>query len=215
MLRYLRDYGTFMELRGEEEGRADEEAGSQAMNIGLLFVPVSVYQMLRGALVLFVGLFSVIFLGRRLTRAQWMALATVMLGVAVVGFSSVGGAKKEIESFAAATGGEEADPLLGVCLILVAQILCVRFCGGNRKDSSLLSHAARRLSLFSRRRSWRCTRWSLSCVSPSSFRGKSSTDVPAACGRLRGRLWSFDDPRRASDPLRPVWTHCGGPGRVL
>lgn len=109
------------------------------MNVGLLFVPVSVYQMLRGALVLFVGLFSVLFLGRRLARAQWMALATVMLGVAVVGFSSVGGAKTQIESFAAASGGEEADPLLGVCLILVAQILCVRFCGGNRK----VAHAYR------------------------------------------------------------------------
>lgn len=78
--------------------------------------------MLRGALVLWVGVFSVIFLGRRLTRAQWAALATVMAGVAVVGVSSVGGAKKELQTFISASG-EEVDPMVGVVLILVAQLL--------------------------------------------------------------------------------------------
>lgn len=71
---------------------------------------------------LWVGVFSVIFLGRKLARAQWMALATVMAGVAVVGVSSVGGAKKEIQTFIAASG-EEVDPMVGVVLILVAQLL--------------------------------------------------------------------------------------------
>ena len=40
------------------------------MNIGLLYTPVSIYQMTRGALVLFVGSFSVIFLRRRLWLYQ-------------------------------------------------------------------------------------------------------------------------------------------------
>ena len=40
------------------------------MNVGLLFTPVSIYQMTRGALVLFVGVFSVIFLKRRLWLYQ-------------------------------------------------------------------------------------------------------------------------------------------------
>jgi drug/metabolite transporter (DMT)-like permease len=38
----------------------------QLMNVGLLYTPVSIYQMTRGALVLFVGTFSVLFLRRRL-----------------------------------------------------------------------------------------------------------------------------------------------------
>jgi drug/metabolite transporter (DMT)-like permease len=48
---------------------------SQLMNIGLLYTPVSIYQMTRGALVLFVGVLSVIFLRRRLWLYQFSLLA--------------------------------------------------------------------------------------------------------------------------------------------
>ena len=57
------------------------------MNAGLLFVAASIYQMTRGALVLFVGVFSVIFLKRRLAAYQWFALLTVVAGVAIVGLA--------------------------------------------------------------------------------------------------------------------------------
>lgn len=61
--------------------------GTTLMNVGLLFVVPSIYQMTRGALVLFVGLFSVIFLRRRLHLFQWFALVTVVLGVGIVGLA--------------------------------------------------------------------------------------------------------------------------------
>ncbi|KAG8858524.1 hypothetical protein FRB96_005196 [Tulasnella sp. 330] len=61
--------------------------GTTLMNIGLLFTPVSIYQMTRGALVLWVGVFSVIFLRRRLYVYQWLSLVTVMIGVSIVGLS--------------------------------------------------------------------------------------------------------------------------------
>ncbi|KAI9812192.1 MAG: hypothetical protein M1827_004858 [Pycnora praestabilis] len=61
--------------------------GTTLMNVGLLFVAASIYQMTRGALVLFVGLFSVIFLRRRLGLYQWSALFIVVLGVAIVGLA--------------------------------------------------------------------------------------------------------------------------------
>ena len=57
------------------------------MNVGLLYTPVSIFQMTRGALVLFVGILSVLFLHRRLHLYQWLALIIVMGGVAVVGLS--------------------------------------------------------------------------------------------------------------------------------
>ncbi|KAM0792463.1 hypothetical protein ACM66B_005138 [Microbotryomycetes sp. NB124-2] len=96
--------------------------GTTAMNVGLLLVPVSVYQMLRGALVLWVGVFSVIFLHRKLTRAQWVALATVMAGIAVVGASSlIGSAETSIDKEDAAE--EPANPLIGVMLVVTAQVL--------------------------------------------------------------------------------------------
>jgi drug/metabolite transporter (DMT)-like permease len=61
--------------------------GTTLMNAGLLLVAASIYQMTRGALVLFVGVFSVLFLRRHLRLFQWLSLAGVMLGVAVVGLA--------------------------------------------------------------------------------------------------------------------------------
>ncbi|KAK4541425.1 hypothetical protein LTR36_008026 [Oleoguttula mirabilis] len=61
--------------------------GTTLMNVGLLFVAASIYQMTRGALVLFVGLFSVIFLKRHLSGWKWASLFIVVSGVAVVGLA--------------------------------------------------------------------------------------------------------------------------------
>ncbi|KAF7363290.1 Integral membrane protein [Mycena sanguinolenta] len=61
--------------------------GTTLMNVGLLYTPVSIYQMTRGALVLFVGVLSVIFLRRRLWLYQWVSLIVVMAGVGLVGYS--------------------------------------------------------------------------------------------------------------------------------
>lgn len=57
------------------------------MNVGLLFVAASIYQMTRGALVLFVGLLSVVFLRHHLAPFKWLALVIVVAGVAVVGLA--------------------------------------------------------------------------------------------------------------------------------
>ncbi|KAF1843034.1 MFS general substrate transporter [Cucurbitaria berberidis CBS 394.84] len=111
-------------------------AGTTLMNVGLLFVAASIYQMTRGALVLFVGLFSVWFLKRHLGLYKWFALFVVVFGVAVVGLAgaitrddkatpghqslhdtTVGsvGAEKKAASQAAMT-------IIGVLLIAGAQI---------------------------------------------------------------------------------------------
>ncbi|OZJ03471.1 hypothetical protein BZG36_02747 [Bifiguratus adelaidae] len=61
----------------------------QLMNVGLIYTTASVYQMLRGAVVIFTGLFSWIFLGRRITKQDWLSLVLVVGGVAIVGMSSI------------------------------------------------------------------------------------------------------------------------------
>ncbi len=109
--------------------------GTTLMNAGLLMVAASIYQMTRGALVLFVGLFSVIFLRRRLYLFQWLSLMGVMLGVAVVGLAGAIWPDKLADkagSLAAAAGilpplkgGAEEEALrvvIGVGLIAGAQI---------------------------------------------------------------------------------------------
>ncbi|BGP29944.1 hypothetical protein JCM10296v2_001696 [Rhodotorula toruloides] len=96
--------------------------GTTFMSIGLLFIPVSVYQMLRGALVLWVGLFSVLFLHRRLTRAQWVALGVIMLGVGIVGAASLVQDKIPATQPEAESAEKDVSPLVGVGLVLLAQV---------------------------------------------------------------------------------------------
>jgi drug/metabolite transporter (DMT)-like permease len=116
-------------------------AGTTLMNVGLFFVAASIYQMTRGALVLFVGLFSVMFLKRKLFGYQWLALLVVVIGVGLVGLAgyiSPGSATpspqstKEaskmlvravvLEARAAAQSPEAIYTIIGVLMIAGAQI---------------------------------------------------------------------------------------------
>ncbi|KEY64323.1 hypothetical protein S7711_06367 [Stachybotrys chartarum IBT 7711] len=100
--------------------------GTTLMNAGLLLVAPSIYQMTRGALVLFVGVFSVVFLRRRLHLFQWLSLVGVFLGVAVVGLSgAIWPDQQKISDDANASPGAKSDAALavvGVLLIAGAQI---------------------------------------------------------------------------------------------
>jgi drug/metabolite transporter (DMT)-like permease len=118
------------------------------MNVGLLFVVASIYQMTRGALVLFVGLFSVIFLKRKLYLFHWAALFIVVLGVALVGLAGAIGSKEDPlddpahspelkttvlllarEAAAQATDPAVIQTVVGIFLIAGAQIFTAsQFC---------------------------------------------------------------------------------------
>lgn len=69
--------------------------GTTLMNVGLLLTPVSVFQMVRGAVVLFVGFFSVVFLKRHLLKKQWIGLLAVFGGVFIVGLSALGASSSD------------------------------------------------------------------------------------------------------------------------
>lgn len=110
--------------------------GTTLMNCGLLLVAASIYQMTRGALVLFVGLFSVVFLKRRLHLFQWLSLVGVMLGVAIVGLAGAiwpdqkkkigggggGGHGHGDAKVAAEVGADALLAIVGVLMIAGAQI---------------------------------------------------------------------------------------------
>ncbi|PVU93417.1 hypothetical protein BB559_003286 [Furculomyces boomerangus] len=90
---------------------------STLLNLGLIFVSASVYQMLRGSLVIFAGFFSVKFLGHTLGRSQWISLFMIMVGVSIVGISSV------VSSGDTSIGGRtREETIFGVCIILLAQV---------------------------------------------------------------------------------------------
>ncbi|KAJ4424286.1 hypothetical protein N0V82_000986 [Gnomoniopsis sp. IMI 355080] len=97
--------------------------GTTLMNCGLLLVAASIYQMTRGALVLFVGLFSVVFLKRRLHLFQWISLGGVVLGVAVVGLAgAIWPDQKNADAKIAEVGTEALLAIVGVLMIAGAQV---------------------------------------------------------------------------------------------
>ncbi|KAG9318528.1 hypothetical protein JVU11DRAFT_619 [Chiua virens] len=115
-------------------------AGTTLMNVGLLYTPVSIYQMTRGALVLFVGVLSVIFLRRRLWLYQWISLLTVMTGVSLVGFSGSlikDTVKDAVNMVVSRATGAESNPsdqvdvtkaLVGVLTMPILHFLSILFC---------------------------------------------------------------------------------------
>lgn len=94
--------------------------GTTLMNLGLVYTPVSIYQMTRGALILFVALFSIIFLKHTISRVEWFALFTVVLGITIVGLSGNSGSS----SNSSTTTEPALNPkiLLGISMILLAQV---------------------------------------------------------------------------------------------
>lgn len=99
--------------------------GTTLMNAGLLLVAASIYQMTRGALVLFVGVFSVVFLRRHLHLFQWLSLVGVMLGVGIVGLAGAIQPDKKHADVGLEPEEVNADAvrvIVGVLMIAGAQI---------------------------------------------------------------------------------------------
>ncbi|KAI0202159.1 hypothetical protein F4808DRAFT_80755 [Astrocystis sublimbata] len=103
--------------------------GTTLMNAGLLMVAASIFQMTRGALVLFVGLFSLVFLRRKLYLYQWLSLFGVVAGVALVGLAGAiqpdakaGATASELALTIQEQEAAAARVVFGVLLIAGAQI---------------------------------------------------------------------------------------------
>ncbi|GIL90033.1 hypothetical protein Vretimale_18135 [Volvox reticuliferus] len=88
------------------------------MNIGLLYVTASVYQMMRGAEMLFAAFFAITFLGRRLNRYHALGIIFCVMGITLVGTSSI--MSGEGSSTHAVTTEEM---LLGMGLIITSQAI--------------------------------------------------------------------------------------------
>ncbi|KAK2604439.1 hypothetical protein N8I77_007370 [Diaporthe amygdali] len=97
--------------------------GTTLMNAGLLLVAASIYQMTRGALVLFVGLFSVLFLKRHLHLFQWLSLVGVVTGVAVVGLA--GAIWPDQQKKSGGDGGAHADEVGADALLAIVGVLMI------------------------------------------------------------------------------------------
>ncbi|NXL20980.1 S35F6 protein, partial [Setophaga kirtlandii] len=66
-------------------------AGTSIMYVALNMTSASSFQMLRGSLIIFTGLLSVAFLGRRLEWSHWAGILLTILGLALVGLADLRG----------------------------------------------------------------------------------------------------------------------------
>lgn len=67
----------------------------------------SSFQMLRGAVIIFTGLLSVAFLGRRLVVSQWVGIMITILGLVIVGLADfVSGHKDDSHKLSDVITGE-------------------------------------------------------------------------------------------------------------
>lgn len=91
--------------------------GTTVSGIGLLFTSASVFQMLRGSIIVFAALLSVAFLDRKLYAFHWSGLFLTVVGISVVGVSSymhASGSNKP--------GGGHLE-MLGNVLVIGSQLL--------------------------------------------------------------------------------------------
>jgi drug/metabolite transporter (DMT)-like permease len=94
--------------------------GSTLMNFALILCPASIYQMMRGFVVIVVAVMSVVFLKRKQYRHHWTSLAVLFTGVFLVGLSSI------LDDGETAEGSNTG---LGIIMILIAQLFVgVQFC---------------------------------------------------------------------------------------
>lgn len=62
---------------------------SSIMYVGLTLTSASSYQMLRGSIMIFVGIFSWIFLKKKLEWFRWAGMLVILSGLIVVGLSDI------------------------------------------------------------------------------------------------------------------------------
>lgn len=87
------------------------------MYVGLNLTYASVFQMLRGSVVIFTGIFSVLFLKRKLSAFHWVGMAFVLAGTAVVGSASV------IPGCKGSNDASAPNPTVGNIIIVLSQIV--------------------------------------------------------------------------------------------
>ncbi|ORC93143.1 putative solute carrier family 35 member F6-like isoform X1 [Trypanosoma theileri] len=103
---------------------AADFGASVLQNVGLTLTYASVYQMLRGAVVVFIAALSYVWLHRRFSRRECIGIGVVVIGLTLVGISAIMRPSPTTKTDSnVKVGGANRNPLLGAVLIIAAQLL--------------------------------------------------------------------------------------------
>merc|ERR1719487_1250538 len=83
-----------------------------------MYIPASVWQILRGSAIVFCALFSVWFLKRTMYAFHYIGILLCVLGVALVGYASVMGSSE-----GSAGSSDATEAALGMVLVLLGQVV--------------------------------------------------------------------------------------------
>jgi drug/metabolite transporter (DMT)-like permease len=92
--------------------------GSSMQQVGLIFTPVSIYQMLKGSILLFSAALSVWFLNKKMYIHNWVGVLMCVIALTLVGISSV----MTIDEQPIVVSFWEA--MFGITIVVLGQIVC-------------------------------------------------------------------------------------------
>lgn len=88
--------------------------GSTIMFVALVLVPASIYQMMRGFIVVITCFFSILFLKKKYFRHHWMGVILVTSGIVLVGIAAAIWGKPE-------KGKSGGSIIVGIILLIISQ----------------------------------------------------------------------------------------------
>ena len=86
--------------------------GSSISSISLSFLPSSIYQMFRGAIIIFTCTASILFLKNKYYRQHFLGIVIVVIGLIIVGINAALGGNDELDS----------KIILGIFLVTLSQV---------------------------------------------------------------------------------------------
>lgn len=93
---------------------------STLMTFGLIYINVSVFQMLRGSMVIFSAVLSIIFLKKHIHCYEWFAITTTIIALVMIGVAGVFIPQAESSSAPTFNAGQK---LLGCILVILSQLV--------------------------------------------------------------------------------------------
>jgi len=94
--------------------------GTGLAAVAMMYIQAAVWQMMRGAVVVFSAIFAVFFLKRKLQAFHWIGVTVTVIGLSLVGYAAV------VQQSPSGSHGDHVT--LGVFLVLVAQVFAAFQC---------------------------------------------------------------------------------------